>query len=1039
MPELRPPGRGDRRQLTVLFCDVVGSAQLLENLNDEDWSYALREYHASCQALIARYDGHIAQYLGDGLLAYFGYPVAHEDNPHRAIRAGLEILSQIEAMNACVRAAIAPREARLSLRIAIHTGVVVVDEIGRHASAEHIALGIVPTIAARLQQEARENTLVISEATYRLVRGAFECASLGPFSLKGVSQLQPAYEVTGESGLTSRFDIGIARGLTPYVGREHELVVLENAWREAVMGAGRVVLIDGDPGIGKSRLVHEFTRALDASDHRMVVCRCSPYNRNSAYFPIIQLIHSMLGLHAGDADPVKLDRIEQALTRAGRDLSEAVPLIARLLSVACQSRYPEPQATPLQDKQRLHELLVEWLRRDASSKSIVMFVEDVHWVDPSSRELLDRLVAAIADRRILLLLAFRPEFQPHWEQLAHVERLSLGPLTRRASETMVRHLQGDRALQSDVVSRLVTNTDGVPLFLEESTLMALAHGAEAVTIPATLHDLLMARLDQLGPTKEVAQIAATIGAEFSYDALRAVARLDESTLQGHVERLVAAGLVRRDEKSGTSAYSFKHALVRDTAYQSLMTRARRASHERIADVFSDQFPDIARNQPELIAHHCTEAGLAQRAVDLWQKAGLRSAERYELPEAIRHVRKGLEVLATLPVSPARQRQELELQAVLAGRLIATEGYGAADVERVYTRALELATELGDAPRRLQMMLGLEGFHFMRSNFQTAHRLADACLVLARQLGDPARELVIHWVLGEIFFHQGDLALCETHLSECMNNYRRNFHRPRTLQDPAVMSWAYCSWAHWKLGYPDRALKTVGQAIALAEELAHPFSMSVAYSFAAGLHLFRGELEPAGRQADRAIELCTEHGFPVWLAFCTVVRGSIQSRRGATSGIEEMERGIKQWNASGAVVTTPYYLVLLAEGLAAGGRPHDALDRLEEAQSLVDRTGERYYEAEISRVRGEILLEARGVRVALNDAEACFSRAIDISRRQGVRSLELRAVMSLTRLQMRFEPGSDVRSRLGAMYHWFTEGMDTADLVSARQLLAELVW
>jgi class 3 adenylate cyclase/predicted ATPase len=1038
MRDARPPDRGNRRQLTVLFCDVAGSSQLLESLNDENWSYALREYHASCQAIIANHDGHVAQYLGDGLLAYFGYPVAHEDNPHRAIRAALQILSQIDAMNARIQAAIAPCEASLRLRIAIHTGVVVVDEIGKHASADHIALGIVPTIAARLQQEARENTLVISEATHRLVSGAFECHSLGAFALKGLSSPQPAYEVTGESGLTSRFDIGIAKGLTPYVGRERELDLLQSVWREAVTASGRVLLIDGDPGIGKSRLVHEFSRSLDASEHRMLVCRCSAYNRNSAYFPIIQLLHSLLGLQQGDPPLLKLDRIEQALLRAGRELSEAVPLIARLLSISCQGRYPEPQATPLQDKQRLHDLLVEWLRHDSTFKPIVMFVEDLHWVDPSSRELFERLSVAIADRRILLLLAFRSEFQLEWQHLAHVRRLSLGPLTRRAAESMVRHLQGGRALHADVVNRLISSTDGVPLFLEESTLMALAHG-DNTTIPATLHDLLTARLDQLGPAKELAQTAATIGAEFSYEMLRAVSKLDATTLQSQVDQLVAAGLVRRDENASPPAYSFKHALVRDTAYQSLLSRARRASHERIADVFSDQFPDIARNQPELIAHHCTEAGLTQRAVDLWQKAGLRSAERYELPEATRHLRKGLEVLAALPASAARQRQELELQSVLAGRLIATEGYGAADVERVYTRALELATELGDAPRRLQMMLGLESFHFMRSNFQTAHRLADACLVLARQLGDPARELVIHWVLGEIFFHQGDHALCETHLGECMSHYRRNFHRPRTLQDPAVMSWSYCSWTHWKTGYPDRALKTIGQAISLAEELAHPFSMSVAYSFAAGLYLFRGELEQAGRHADRAIELCTEHGFPVWLAFCTVVRGSVLSRQGVTAGLEQMEHGIKLWQSSGAVVTTPYYLVLLAEGLSAAGRPHDALDRLEEAQSLVDRTGERYYEAEISRVRGEILLEARGLRAALNDAEACFLRAIDISQRQGVRSLELRAVMSLTRLQMRSDPGVDVRSRLGAIYHWFTEGMDTADLVNARQLLAELVW
>jgi predicted ATPase len=605
-------------------------------------------------------------------------------------------------------------------------------------------------------------------------------------------------------------------------------------------------------------------------------------------------------------------------------------------------------------------------------------------LDASSQELLDRLVAAVADSRILVLVSLRPEKPLPWQDLAHVRRLSLGALGEQAAQAMVQNLQGNQTLAADVIRRLVAHTDGVPLFLEESTLLVLSQeNYDQQAIPASLHDLLMARLDRLGAAKELAQFAATIGHEFSHALLRAVALAvalyDEPRLLANVDQLMGAGLVRRHEDIAALRYSFKHALIRDTAYRSLLTRTRRLIHRCIADAFVEKFPEIGRNQPELVAHHYTEAGQTQQAVDYWQKAALRSAERYDSSEAIGHLKKGLQLLATIPNAPGRLRQELDLQAVLAGRLIATQGYGAAGVETVYQRALELARELGDTPRSLQMMLGLESFHFMRSNFQMAHRLADECLALARQLSDPSRELNVHWVLGDIFFHQGDHARCEAHLSECMNNYQKSYHRPRMLQDPAVMSLSYCSWTYWMLGFPERALATVTRAIVLAEELAHPFSKSVAYSFGAGLHLFRGEFAAARRLAERAIELSTEHGFPVWLAHSTVVQGRARVEDGDVSaGIEDMERGIGLWEGSGSVVTTPYYKTLLAEGYAAAGQPELGLKQLQEAQSMVDRTGERYYEAEICRVRGELLLQARGAQHAQADAEAYFARAVEVA-------------------------------------------------------------
>jgi class 3 adenylate cyclase/predicted ATPase len=1028
---------GDRRQLTVLFCDIVGSTRWLEELDAEDWSYALREYHATCHAIIARFDGHIAQYLGDGFLAYFGYPTAHENNPHRAIKSALEILGQRDAMNARIRSAVPGCRVDLALRVAVHTGVAVVDNIGERTSSDRIALGIVPTIAARLQQEARENTVIISEATHRLVREAFQFNSVGPFTFKGFSKSQRAYEVECEREPNSRFSTDLAHGLTPFVGREAELSKLQTAWQEVQAGAPRLVLIEGEPGIGKSRLMHEFRQRQGAMWMRVLHCHCSSYARNSAYLPIIHLIRSMLAIHANESDASQLDRIERAL--AWMDGTQGVPLLARLLSVASQSAYPEQQFAPAQEKQQLHELLVAWMRHETAATPLLLLIEDLHWIDPSSLELLDRLIAAFAGTRMLIIASFRPEFRPSWTG-PHVRSLALGPLPRVDAEEMVKHLQGDRALEPLVVKRLITSTDGVPLFLEESTLLALQGDIDAESIPATLQDLLTAKLDLLGSSRELAQLAATVGLEFSYPLLQAVAPFDEPTLQSHLEQLVRAGLIRANDGSMPASYSFKHALVRDAAYQSMMTRARRTIHAQIGDALSERFPEIARHHPELVAHHYTEAGRAQQAVDQWQKAGLRAAERYELSEAVQHLRKGLAVLSTLPASPSRQQQELELQAALAGRLIATEGYGATGVETIYTRALELASELNDAPRRLQMMLGLQSFHFMRANFQIAHQLANECMTLARQVGGPSRELVIHWALGELHFHQGDHVLSEAHLGECMRHYRRSFHRPRTLQDPAVMSWSYCSWTHWLLGYPDRALRSANRALSLAEELEHPFSIAVAYSFTAGLHLFRGELELALERANKAIDLCNEYGFPVWLAFCTAVRGSVRSRQGSfADGLVDIEQGMRTWEASGAVVTTPYYLVLLAEALNASGRPQDALEKLDRAQSIVDRCGERYYEAEVNRVRGDVLLRARTPRLAMNEAEACYARALDISQRQGVKSLALRAAISAARLQTTYGLHDEARAQLAANYHWFTEGINTSDLIHARRILGELVW
>jgi len=719
----------ERRQLTVLFGDLVDSTALARQLDPEDYREVVRAYQATCADVIQRFDGYIAQYLGDGLLVYFGYPQAHEDDAQRAVRAGLEMLGTLAALQARL---VADKGIWLAVRLGVHTGLVVVGAMGAGGRQEALALGDTPNIAARLQGLAAPDTVVVSDTTWRLVQGYFACDDLGPQTLKGVETPVQVYRVLGTSGAQSRLDIVSPRGLTPLVGRETEVALLRERWAQARDGLGQVVLLSGEAGIGKSRLVQILQEHVAAEPPTRLAWRCLPYAQQSPLHPVIAHLHRLLRWRPDNTPAEKLHTLEETLAASGLALPEVVPLLAALLSLPLPERYPPLTLTPEQQKQKTLEALLAWLLIEATRQPVLFIVEDLHWIDPSTLEFLTLFLDQGPAARILTLLTCRPEFRSPWGFRAHLTPLTLNRLPRPQVPQMIGRITGGKALPPEVVEQIVTKTDGVPLFVEELTKMVLessllresedyyelAGPLPPFAIPATLHDSLMARLDRLAAGKDVAQLGATIGRTFAYELLRAVSPLDEATLQHSLRQFVEAELVYQRGMPPQATYMFKHALIQDAAYQSLLRSTRQQYHQRLAQVLEVQFPETATTQPELLAHHYIEAGLNAQAVPYWQRAGQRASERSAYLEAIAHLTKGLEVLATLPDTPERTQHELDFQLTLGPALMVTKGMTDPDVERVYTRARALCQQVEETPQLFPALWGLWRFYTGRGELQT---------------------------------------------------------------------------------------------------------------------------------------------------------------------------------------------------------------------------------------------------------------------------------------------------------------------------------
>jgi class 3 adenylate cyclase/predicted ATPase len=1041
----------ERRQLTVMFCDLVDSTKLSSQLDPEEYREVVRAYQRVCTEVIQRYDGHIAQLLGDGLLVYFGYPQAHEDDAHRSVRTSLGILSAMEDLNSRLQQA---QGVQLAIRVGIHTGLVVVGQMGEQGRQEQLALGEVPNIASRIEGLAAPNTIAVSEATYRLIQGYFECQELGEHTLRGVAEPIAVYRVLRESGVYSRLDVAQTRGLTPLVGRESEVTLLLERWEQAKPGQGQVVLLSGEGGIGKSRLVQVLKEHIAQEPHTRWECRSAEYSQNTALFPLTDLFQRILRFEPQETPDEKLGKLERTLSQYRLPVEETVPLFAPLLALPVpEHRYPPLNLSPQRQRQKTLETLVAILLELAERQPVLFILEDLHWTDPTTLDLLNLLIDQTPTASLLVLLTCRPYFQPAWHHRSYITEMTLNHLSHAQVEQIVNCMTDGKTFPAEMLQQIIIRTDGVPLFIEEITKAILESGQlketdghyelagslQALVIPATLQDSLMARLDRLMTGKVIAQLGAAIGRQFAYDLLQAVSQLDSITLQRELGRLVEAEIVYQRGVPPQATYTFKHALIQDAAYASLLKSTRQQYHQRIAEVLEAQFPETAEAQPELLAHHFTEAGLLEKAVLYWYQAGQTAIERSAHVEAIAHLRRGLELLKTLPETSERTQREVDLLIALGASLIAIKGFAAPEVGQTYTYARQLCQSLENPRQLFPILRGLHTYYNVRAEHQTAYALGEQLLTLAQQVQDSMMLLAAHRVLGTTLFFLGAVAAAHTHYTQGIALYDPQRHRASAFlygDDAGVVCHSIAAWTLWFLGYPDQGLARSHEALTLVQRVAHPFSLAFALVLAAMFHAFRCEKRCTQERAEAAISLSKEQGFPISMAVGALLHGWALTQQGqGQEGIAQMTQALSAYRATGAENLRPYWLAFLGDAYRTTGQPEAGLAVLAQALTVVDKTGARSYEAELYRLKGELLLQQNSANQA--EAAICFHHALDVARHQQAKSLELRAARSLSKLWQQQGKRQEAHDLLAPVYHWFTEGFDTADLQDAKALLEEL--
>jgi class 3 adenylate cyclase/predicted ATPase len=1041
-PEITPTAPrtdAERRQLTIMFCDLVGSTALSTRFDPEDMQEIVGTYHRCCADLIVKAGGFVARYMGDGVLVYFGYPQAHEHDAERAVRAGLAL---VEAVPKLKTAAGAP----LQVRVGIATGIVVVgDLIEAETTQEHEVVGETPNLAARLQALAEPGTVVISSSTHRLTGGLFHYRDLGPVALKGFAETVPVWQALGASAAESRFE-ALRASATPLVGRGEEINLLLCRWEQAKGGEGAVVLLSGEPGIGKSRIAQTILEHLSGEPHTRLRLFCSPHHQDTALYPSITQLDRAAGFRRDDTDEQRLTKLEAVLALAANDLGEAVPLFASLLSIPTGDRYPALDLTPQKRKEKTLRSLVAQIEGLAARQPVLLVVEDAHWADPTSLELFDLIVERASRLPLLAIVTFRPEFVPPWVGRPQVTLISLNRLPRRLRAEMIAHVTGGKVLPQEIADQITDRTDGVPLFIEELTKAVVESGllvetgdqyvatgpVTALAIPTSLQASLLARLDRLAPTRDVAQIAAALGRHFSHELISAVAAMPRQQMDDALAQLVNAELIFRRGTPPDAEYTFKHALVQDAAYGTLLRSRRQQIHARIAATVEDQFPDIAVAQPALLARHCAEAGLTEKAVVYWLKAGQQALARSATTEAAAQLRKGLDALDGLPDGPGRQQLELDLQIPLGWALIAAKGFSAPEVGESFARARALAEQI-DRPERLgRVFLGQWTFHRNRGENQLALALAEQMEKIGEAWNDVTAQWVGRWASGFTRLHLGDFVAARALLEQCHGladpALRRHGLRGLHAMLPASLG---MTLAH--LGYIDQARSRLNEALLEARQLRHAQTLAEVLSSESTIDLITRSPEMQ-RHAEELLALSAEHGLPFYLAWATALRGmSLAALGQGQEGLSLITRGIAGMRATGSVSGTPGALVMLARAYAMVGQPADGLNCLAEAARIIETTEERMGEAALHRVRGD-LLNATGDPSA---AERSYQQAIAVAKLQSAKLSELLASISLARLWCKQDRRGEARDLLAPIYGWFTEGFDTLSLKEAKALLDEL--
>jgi class 3 adenylate cyclase/predicted ATPase len=1049
----------ERRHMTFVFCDLVGSTRLSQEIDPEDLRDVVSDYREAAGAAVTRYEGTIAQYYGDGILIYFGYPIAHEDDSRRAVQAALDILDAVGQLNARLRA---EQPLSLSVRIGVHTGVAVVGDVGGANRTERLAMGDAPNITAHIQGLARPDTVVISAATHSLVPGFFRTRSLGLQTIKGVAEPVEAFEVLGTTGAHGRLDRGAAHRLTAYVGREKVLAPIKNAWQRAAAGRGSVDVLTADPGVGKSRLVHVFREELAGELHHELECFCSPYHASSALYPMTEMLRSRLRLNEEGDSRIQLERLRATLTEHRCESEGALPLMAQLLGIPADAGYTPLALHPLTQKQRTLEVLLALILVPTERRPTLLVVEDAHWIDPTTLELMGALMERMTAQRLLVLMTARPAFRQPWQPRESLLSLTLSDLSPADTEAMIHGLTGGKRLPPPVLAMLVQKSDGNPLFVEEMTRMLLESGwlqerdgdyvlsgpMPDALVPTRLQDLLRARLDRLEPEAQVVvQLASVVGRDFMYELLLEVLPSEEQTIRRGLQQLLDAGLAF----ASATGFTLKHELIKDVAYESLLKRTRQQYHRRVAQALEGPFALSAQGQPERLAQHWTRAGDPARAVPYWLQAGQKAVASSAVEEAATHLRHGLELLEAQPPSVERDRLELDLLSTLGTALTIQKGWAAPEVAAAYSRAHALSERVGDSPSLFWVLWGLWAFYLVKGDQTRGLEFAERMTRFANTLGDESLKLESDFSLGLSHYYMGRLDLARIHLDRAVATYVPEKHHANcflSCQDVGVTSRSVAAMVHYLQGDTDQATACSIAAVRLAEDLKHPFSQAYALGCAAWLHSYRREPEAMGAWAEQTMTLSQTQALGWWLLWGMIFAGrSLVDAGQADAGINQMERALGMYRGVGSGMVVPYFLTQLAQAYAMNGDVDRALERLADARALVDQGGEAFASAEIDRLEGEVVWQraaARGAARPVTGEEAAsieglFRRALDTAQRQGAKVFELRAASSLARLLAdRGAAADEAREILDKAIRAIPEPAPTRDLDEARSALNELI-
>ncbi len=1029
-PAFPEPSRSpERRQVTVVSCEFVVSGLPSARLDPENLQAAITACSRCCDDVVGRFGGTVLHHLGHKQIWSFGYPATHEDSAERAVQAALALAAALPDL---------PIGTGLLAQVCIGlaTGVVVVGSAEGGVPVN--LLGDTLRIAEGLQGTAQPGQVIIAASTRRLVRGLFRYVDLEPLVIRSFDKPLEAALVLGTGAAESRFEAWQEGRSAPLVGREEECELLRRRWQQAARGEGRLVLLSGEPGIGKSRLVATLTEEIKGGSHALIRFLCSPRRSYSTLFPVVALLERALVFGPGETPTEKLAKLENFLRKTGIVDAEAVALIGHLLALPVADRYPILELSPQKRKEKTFAVLLDWLARIAEREPLLVVFEDAHWTDPTSLELLSLVAARVARLPILLLVTARPEFTPPWANDAHVTSLALTRLGQNDVTALITHISGVKVLPPDIRDQIVARADGVPLFVEELTKSVLeSDRPDRGAVPSSLQDSLMARLDRLGEPRSVAQIGAALGREFSHELIVAVTSLPRQQLEAALDALVAAGVIFRRGVPPNAEYTFKHALLQDVAHGSLTRRGRRELHARIASVFEQAFPELAAGQPERLVHHHAEAGAPEKAAAYALKAGLRALSQSAMTEAVAQLRNGLDLLSASPESVERERLELDLQLAIARAMMATQGYAALAVGEAYARARELCIHLDRPPQLATVLYGQFLHNFMRAELQKSWELAHEMLRLGEDQNKPPLTLMGRRLVGITALTQGDFATAAAHLERCLYDFNpedRPFYASLAIDDVRINMMGYLASALISLGRLDEGHARIAAALDEARRLSHNYTLVHALMTACWCDWCGAEWASLLRHAEEMVELSNRHGFALFRTMGEAIQGCALAALGrAEEGLPLLHRGLAVMRAIGQGLHLPQTLTMLAFAYGRGGQPAEGLVRLAEAAEAAQTTQDRWAEAELYRVRGDLLL-ATGQAL---DAEHSYHQALSVARQQNGRMWELRVAISLARLWHSEGRNEEARTLLQPIYGWFKTAARTPDLENAQELLLRL--